>query len=187
MVPRRSWTRSAPRSAAPRTVACSSMPTPVSGCSPPQCGQGAEVEAVELSRCGLRRRPPQPARRAGHGDLHVDAARWRPRPADAVVADPARTGLGQRATERLAATGARRFVLVSCDAASLARDARLLGDGGLRSRALDRRRPVPAHAPCGGGEPLRPALSGAARHSISAATDAAGDPPARPLRRCWCA
>ena len=43
-----------------------------------------------------------------------------------MIADPARSGLGRIAAERLAATGAILLVLVSCDAASLARDARLL-------------------------------------------------------------
>ena len=57
--------------------------------------------------------------------------RWRPSPADLVVADPARAGLGRRAVEVLAATGAAVVVLVSCDAASLGRDAALLAGAGL--------------------------------------------------------
>ena len=72
--------------------------------------------------------------------VDVDVARWRPAPADVVVADPARAGLGRRAAEVLAGTGATRFVLVSCDAASLARDARLLGGLGydhVRSTVVD--------------------------------------------------
>ncbi len=51
---------------------------------------------------------------------------WQPVRADLVIADPARSGLGRIAADRLAATRASRIVLVSCDAASLARDARLL-------------------------------------------------------------
>ncbi len=58
--------------------------------------------------------------------------RWRPCRAGMVVADPARAGLGSEAVERLCATGARRLVLVSCDAVSFARDARLLQTAGLR-------------------------------------------------------
>ncbi len=58
--------------------------------------------------------------------------RWRSSPADVVVADPARTGLGRRATEVLARTGASVIVLVSCDAASLGRDAGLLARSGFR-------------------------------------------------------
>ncbi len=57
---------------------------------------------------------------------------WSPRGADVVVADPARAGLGRRAVEVLAATGAHRFVLVSCDPGSLGRDAGLLADVGYR-------------------------------------------------------
>ena len=49
-----------------------------------------------------------------------------------VVADPARAGLGRRATEVIARTGAAVVVLVSCDAASLGRDAALLGAAGFR-------------------------------------------------------
>lgn len=58
--------------------------------------------------------------------------RWRPRRAAAVVADPARTGLGPEAVDVLSATGAGRLALVSCDAASLGRDARLLAGRGFR-------------------------------------------------------
>jgi tRNA/tmRNA/rRNA uracil-C5-methylase (TrmA/RlmC/RlmD family) len=48
----------------------------------------------------------------------------------AAVADPARAGLGRAAVERLTASGAGVIALVSCDPASLARDARLLAAGG---------------------------------------------------------
>ena len=57
---------------------------------------------------------------------------WRVRPADVVIADPARAGLGRRAVEVLASTGASRFVLVSCDPGSMGRDAGLLADAGYR-------------------------------------------------------
>jgi 23S rRNA (uracil1939-C5)-methyltransferase len=55
-----------------------------------------------------------------------DVARWRPEPADVVIADPARAGLGKRAVGVLAGTGASVVLLVSCDPAALARDANLL-------------------------------------------------------------
>lgn len=61
--------------------------------------------------------------------------RWRPVPAAAVVADPAREGLGQTAVERISGTGAEVVVLVSCDAAALGRDASLLAGAGYE---LDR-------------------------------------------------
>lgn len=60
----------------------------------------------------------------------VEMARWRPQAADVVVADPARSGLGRPGVGALAATGAPRLVLVSCDPASLARDSVLLGEAG---------------------------------------------------------
>jgi 23S rRNA (uracil1939-C5)-methyltransferase len=49
---------------------------------------------------------------------------WPATRADLVVADPARTGLGAAAVERLAATGASRLVLVSCDPVAGARERR---------------------------------------------------------------
>lgn len=55
--------------------------------------------------------------------VRSDVARWRPQRADLVVADPSRKGLGRRGVGVVAATGARRVVLVSCDAISLGRDA----------------------------------------------------------------
>jgi 23S rRNA (uracil1939-C5)-methyltransferase len=56
---------------------------------------------------------------------------WSPRSVDLVVADPSRRGLEARGADLLAATGAGRLVLVSCDPASLGRDARLLVDRGF--------------------------------------------------------
>jgi 23S rRNA (uracil1939-C5)-methyltransferase len=63
--------------------------------------------------------------------LRLDVARWRPAEATVVVADPARTGLGSPAVEVLARTGATRLALVSCDPASLGRDAGLLAAHGF--------------------------------------------------------
>jgi 23S rRNA (uracil1939-C5)-methyltransferase len=57
---------------------------------------------------------------------------WRAEPADAVVADPPRAGLGREAARVVAATGAGRLALVSCDPVSLARDAALLRAHGFR-------------------------------------------------------
>ncbi len=51
---------------------------------------------------------------------------WDPTPADAVIADPARSGLAGVGVAAIAATGAKVVVVVSCDAASLGRDAGLL-------------------------------------------------------------
>ena len=58
--------------------------------------------------------------------VRADVSDWRPDQASVVVADPAREGLGRIAAERVAATGAARVVLVSCDPAAFGRDAALL-------------------------------------------------------------
>jgi 23S rRNA (uracil1939-C5)-methyltransferase len=64
--------------------------------------------------------------------LKSDVARWRPARADAVVADPPRTGLAAAGVAAVAATSAGRVALVSCDAAALGRDAKLLAEAGYR-------------------------------------------------------
>lgn len=58
--------------------------------------------------------------------------RWKPLAASLVVADPARAGLGRDAVDVVAATGAERVVLVSCDPVAMARDAALLAAHGYR-------------------------------------------------------
>ena len=60
----------------------------------------------------------------------ADVTKWSPPGADLVIADPSRAGLGRKGVEVVHAAGARRLVLVSCDAASLGRDAALLRDAG---------------------------------------------------------
>ena len=49
-----------------------------------------------------------------------------------VIADPARSGLGKPGVNALTRTAAPVLVLVSCDPASLGRDARLLAAAGYR-------------------------------------------------------
>ena len=49
-----------------------------------------------------------------------------------MVADPPRTGLDRKGVAAVVATRADGVVLVSCDPASLGRDARLLGEAGYR-------------------------------------------------------
>ena len=51
---------------------------------------------------------------------------------DVVIADPARSGLGKPGVAALTRTGAPVLVLVSCDPASLGRDAKLLAAAGYR-------------------------------------------------------
>lgn len=66
----------------------------------------------------------------------ADVTKWSPVSADFVVADPSRKGLGRRGVAAVSASGARRVVLVSCDAASLGRDYALLRDAGYALTSL---------------------------------------------------
>ena len=67
--------------------------------------------------------------------LRIPVEKWRASPASFVVADPARSGLGDTAVRPLLSCGPRLVVLVSCDPSSFAKDARRLIDEGY---ALDR-------------------------------------------------
>ncbi len=100
-------------------------------------GAGMHVTLVESSRSSTEDARANLAGRDAQV-LRLPVDRWRPSPADIVVADPPRAGLGADAVERVVATGAHRVVLVSCDAASFARDAGLLCGAGytLRSTTL---------------------------------------------------
>ena len=62
--------------------------------------------------------------------VRSDVARWRPRPAGVVVADPPRAGLGRGGVRAVVGTAAPRLVLVSCDAGALGRDTGLLRKAG---------------------------------------------------------
>ena len=96
---------------------------------------GARVTAIETGRAAVADAEVN-LERAGidHTVVRSEVGRWRPEvgapPVDVVVADPSRTGLGRPGTAAVAAAGAPRLVLVSCDPASLARDTALLGDAG---------------------------------------------------------
>lgn len=71
--------------------------------------------------------------------VQADVAAWPPRPAAAVVADPARVGLGRAGVAVVAGCEPDHVVLVSCDPASLGRDARLLAEQGF---VLERAVPI---------------------------------------------
>jgi len=62
--------------------------------------------------------------------IRATMASWRSSPADVVVADPARSGLGKAGVAAVAGTAASAVVLVSCDPGALGRDAALLIDAG---------------------------------------------------------
>jgi 23S rRNA (uracil1939-C5)-methyltransferase len=68
--------------------------------------------------------------------VQADVTKWNPVSADLVVADPSRSGLGRPGVATVAGTRAARLVLVSCDAASLARDAGLLAGAGYHLTSL---------------------------------------------------
>ena len=76
----------------------------------------------------------------------IDVARWRASKAAVVVADPPRAGLGAAGVAALVATRASHLALVSCDPASLGRDAALLQAQGLSFGLGSTRRYVPGHA-----------------------------------------
>lgn len=91
-------------------------------------GQGRKVTVVERAPSSVAdARVNVPGARV----LQVDVDKWRPSPAAAVVADPSRAGLGKAAVKAIDGTCATRLALVSCDPASLGRDARLLAAAGF--------------------------------------------------------
>ena len=96
-------------------------------------GRGRRVVAVERSRSSVADARVNLA--GGGGDVTVvrsSVERWRPSRVEVVVADPPRHGLARDGVAKVGATGARRLALVSCDAGSLGRDARLLTEAGWR-------------------------------------------------------
>lgn len=64
--------------------------------------------------------------------VRSDVRRWRPAPADFVVADPSRAGLGRGGVRTVVAAAPLRVVLISCDPASMGRDAALLRSAGYQ-------------------------------------------------------
>lgn len=72
--------------------------------------------------------------------VESDVEQWTPTDAGAVIADPARAGLGPKGVEVLSGTGAHVMALVSCDVASMARDVGLLMAAGFEpewARTID--------------------------------------------------
>jgi 23S rRNA (uracil1939-C5)-methyltransferase len=80
--------------------------------------------AVADGRANLAGRPVEMIR--------SDVTKWSPNGADLVIADPSRAGLGAAGVSVVAATGAASVVLISCDVASLGRDAGLLDRNGYQ-------------------------------------------------------
>lgn len=106
----------------------------------PLAATGAEVVAVESSRYALA----DLRRNLGRANLDADIVggdATRELPAlgefDVVLVDPPRSGLQRDAILALAATGARTIVYVSCDPATLARDAERLLSAGYRLNLVE--------------------------------------------------
>ena len=97
-------------------------------------GEGMHTVLVESSRSSVADAEHNLADRDATV-MRSSVDRWRPDPADVVIADPPRAGLGRAAVAVVAATGADRLVLVSCDAAAFGRDAGLLADAGYERRS----------------------------------------------------
>ena len=110
-----------------RVATGSRTSTAASACSP--AGWGPSLSAGRTQRVGVADARVNLAP-LGTEVVLGDVERWEPRRVDVVVADPPRAGLGARGVEVVAATGAERVALVSCDPASLARDSRGLVDAG---------------------------------------------------------
>jgi 23S rRNA (uracil1939-C5)-methyltransferase len=102
-------------------------------------GRGWSVTAIEANPDAVAD-ARENVRDVDNSVVRADVTSWRPSSCDVVVADPNRAGLEAAGVAVVAATGARRVVLVSCDAASLGRDTRLLQEAGyvpVRSTLVD--------------------------------------------------
>ena len=100
--------------------------------------EGSDV-AVQDARRNLRELPWAQARQGWIDERSVRDGLDELDP-DVVVVDPPRAGLGIKGARELAASNARRVVLVSCDPAAMARDAGALVEGGWQlasAEALD--------------------------------------------------
>jgi 23S rRNA (uracil1939-C5)-methyltransferase len=92
--------------------------------------RGWSVTAVESSKSAVDDARTN-LRSLGAMVVAADVDKWSPSAADLVVADPSRRGLGRAGVDTVDGSGARRLVLVSCDAASLGRDLGLLRHAGF--------------------------------------------------------
>lgn len=94
-------------------------------------GQVTAVEGDRFSAGDLRRNAEGHDVRVTVGAVEQFLQHAGARP-DTVIVDPPRTGMSKAAASGVIAMGAPRLVYVSCDIATLARDARLLVDAGYR-------------------------------------------------------
>jgi 23S rRNA (uracil1939-C5)-methyltransferase len=96
----------------------------------------ADVDAVRCGRAAARASGADHITFV-HSDVTAFLRDWlhERRGADVVVANPPRGGMGKRVPEQIAELAPRRVVVVSCDAATLARDVRRLSDAGYTSES----------------------------------------------------
>jgi 23S rRNA (uracil1939-C5)-methyltransferase len=97
-------------------------------------GEGMQATVVESARSSVADAAANLADRDAT-IVRCPVGRWRPTPADVVVADPPRAGLGREGVAAVAGTATSRLVLVSCDAAAFGRDAGLLAAAGYERRS----------------------------------------------------
>jgi 23S rRNA (uracil1939-C5)-methyltransferase len=97
----------------------------------------ADPEAVACGRDAANRtKPPVPSFVRSDVLRYLEISGAASRRPDLVVADPPRSGFGRGVAQAIAALAPPRIVLVSCDPATLARDARDLARGGFRLRRV---------------------------------------------------
>lgn len=95
-----------------------------------------EGDAVSAEDLALNARSLDGAVDAVHQSVEMFTSRLR-RPPDSIIVDPPRTGMSKASLAGALALGASRFVYVSCDVATLARDARRFVDAGYALTRLD--------------------------------------------------
>ena len=104
--------------------------------------RGARVTAVEGDRVSAADLVVNAAAVPGgptvvHQSVEAFVQRLDRGPDRTVIVDPPRTGMSREAMDGLVRVGARRLVYVSCDVATLARDARRLVDAGYTLARVD--------------------------------------------------
>jgi 23S rRNA (uracil1939-C5)-methyltransferase len=103
--------------------------------------RGARVTAVEGDRIAAADLAANAATNGAVDAVHQSVEAYldsvRDRPAPTIIVDPPRTGLSREALDGICRHGASRIVYVSCDVATLARDARRIVDSGYALVQLD--------------------------------------------------
>ncbi len=104
----------------------------------PLARRSARVHAVERSKAALRDLRFHKGKLPIHviGSAYEEAGNQLPKKVHLTVADPPREGLGGEMAANLAGMSPHRLVLVSCDPASLARDAKALSGHGYALRRV---------------------------------------------------